>query len=82
MRRLSRGRYSVRLHVLAEPPFDDREGDWIIEAYARRLEQEIRSSPADWLWVHNKWKYPKPSETTDQQTPDPAPIVRNVDSRL
>jgi Kdo2-lipid IVA lauroyltransferase/acyltransferase len=61
MRRLRRGRYSVRLHVLAEPPYDDREGDWIIEAYARRLEQEIRASPADWLWVHNKWKYPKPA---------------------
>ena len=29
------GRYSVRLHVLAEPPYDDREGDWIVEAYAR-----------------------------------------------
>jgi KDO2-lipid IV(A) lauroyltransferase len=61
MRRLSRGQYSVQLDVLAEPPYDDREGDWIIEAYARKLEQEIRASPADWLWVHNKWKYPKPA---------------------
>jgi KDO2-lipid IV(A) lauroyltransferase len=61
MRRLSRGRYAARLQVLAEPPYDDREGDWIIEAYARQLEQEIRASPPDWLWVHNKWKYPKPA---------------------
>jgi KDO2-lipid IV(A) lauroyltransferase len=67
MRRLERGHYAVRLHVLAEPPYDDptREtnteaGAWIVEAYARKLEQEIRASPADWLWVHNKWKYPKP----------------------
>jgi KDO2-lipid IV(A) lauroyltransferase len=73
MRRLSRGRYSVLLHVLAEPPYDDREGDWIIEAYARRLEQEIRSSPADWLWVHNKWKYPKPAaEATNPASPLPS----------
>ena len=61
MRRLSRGRYAVRLQVLAEPPYDEREGDWIIEAYARQLETEIRASPPDWLWVHNKWKYSKPA---------------------
>jgi len=24
------------------------------------LEQEIRRSPADWLWLHRKWKYDKP----------------------
>jgi Kdo2-lipid IVA lauroyltransferase/acyltransferase len=66
MRRVERGRYAVHLHVLAEPPYDDRDDTdadeaWITEAYARKLEQEIRASPADWLWVHNKWKYPKPS---------------------
>jgi len=67
MRRLERGRYAVHLHVLAEPPYetaDDADLDhetWITEAYARKLEQEIRASPADWLWVHNKWKYPKPA---------------------
>ena len=33
---------------------------WIIEAYARKLEAEIRASPPDWLWVHHKWKYPRP----------------------
>jgi KDO2-lipid IV(A) lauroyltransferase len=66
MRRLERGRYAVHLHVLAEPPYeteDDSDPDesaWITEAYARKLEAEIRASPADWLWVHNKWKYAKP----------------------
>ena len=68
MRRTGRGRYAVHLHVLAEPPYDDGErGDadaWITEAYARKLEQEIRASPADWLWVHNKWKYPRPAGET------------------
>ena len=24
------------------------------------LEEEIRRSPADWLWLHRKWKYDKP----------------------
>jgi KDO2-lipid IV(A) lauroyltransferase len=66
MGRLKRGHYAVRLYVLAEPPYDvteDAEADagaWIVEAYARKLEEEIRASPSDWLWVHNKWKYPKP----------------------
>jgi KDO2-lipid IV(A) lauroyltransferase len=73
MRRLKRGHYAVRLHVLAEPPYDDATGGanaeggaWIVEAYARKLEQEIRASPADWLWVHNKWKYPKPSSDPER----------------
>jgi lauroyl/myristoyl acyltransferase len=26
-------------------------------AYARGLEATIRAHPADWLWIHNKWKY-------------------------
>src|SRR5205085_10369435 len=71
MRRVERGRYAVQLRVLAEPPYDDPDASaadqdtWITEAYARKLEQEIRASPADWLWVHNKWKYPKPPERTD-----------------
>ncbi len=68
MRRLRRGYYAVHLHVLAEPPYDGPEDEaaagegWIVEAYARKLEAEIRTSPADWLWIENKWKYPRPQE--------------------
>jgi KDO2-lipid IV(A) lauroyltransferase len=68
MRRLRRGHYAVRLHVLAEPPYDGHEdegeagGGWIVEAYARKLEAEIRASPADWLWIENKWKYPRSAD--------------------
>ena len=61
MRRVSKGYYSVRLHVLVEPPYDDRDDLQVVERYARQLEKEIRASPPDWLWVHNKWKYPKPT---------------------
>src|SRR5438876_1187688 len=67
MRRLKRGHYALHLHVLAEPPYDitgepeTEAGAWIVEAYARKLEEEIRASPSDWLWVHNKWKYPRPA---------------------
>jgi len=60
MRRVRKGHYAVRLHVLVEPPYDPDEDLQVVERYARQLELEIRESPADWLWVHNKWKYPKP----------------------
>jgi len=62
MRRVSRGRYRVRLDVLAEPPYDPDIALPIMELYARKLEAEIRAQPADWLWIHNKWKYAKPAE--------------------
>jgi Kdo2-lipid IVA lauroyltransferase/acyltransferase len=65
MRRVSKGHYTVRLHVLVEPPYDSDEDLQVVERYARRLEMEIRDNPADWLWVHNKWKYPKPDRTFD-----------------
>ena len=26
----------------------------------KALEQQIRESPADWFWVHNRWKIPRP----------------------
>jgi len=60
MRRDGPGRYSVELMLLAEPPYDRDSGPEIVERYARMLEQEIRRSPADWLWLHRKWKYQKP----------------------
>ena len=63
MTRAGRGRYSVRLHVLAEPPYEDEDaGVKIAEAYARGLEATIRAHPADWLWIHNKWKYGRPAD--------------------
>lgn len=63
MRRVRKGHYSVRLHTLVEPPYEYGVDLQVVERYARQLEAEIRASPADWLWVHNKWKYPKPAES-------------------
>jgi KDO2-lipid IV(A) lauroyltransferase len=64
MRRVKKGHYAVRVHVLVEPPYEMDELD-VVERYARRLEAEIRANPADWLWVHNKWKYPRPAPTSE-----------------
>ncbi len=60
MRREGPGRYSVELSPLAEPPYERDTGPQIVERYARKLEDEIRRSPADWLWLNRKWKYRKP----------------------
>jgi KDO2-lipid IV(A) lauroyltransferase len=68
MRRERQGFYSARLKLLASPPYlpdpdrdpDQENGAQIIESYARALEDEIRANPADWLWIHRKWKYAKP----------------------
>jgi KDO2-lipid IV(A) lauroyltransferase len=63
MKRAGAGKYSVKLHVLAEPPYEDEDaGVKIAEAYARGLEATIRAHPADWLWIHNKWKYGRPAD--------------------
>jgi len=65
MRRTRRGHYSVRLDVLAEPPYEDIDDAMIVERYARALERAIIDSPADWLWLQKKWKYSKPAPGDD-----------------
>ena len=47
----------MRLVPLAEPPYPKGTELGLVERYARALEAEIRRAPADWLWVHRKWKY-------------------------
>lgn len=65
MRRTSRGHYTVRLDVLAAPPYEDLDDAMIVERYARSLEHAIIESPADWLWLQKKWKYSKPAPGDD-----------------
>jgi KDO2-lipid IV(A) lauroyltransferase len=61
MRRVRRGYYSVRLSEIDAPPYAQGTDKRIVERYARNLEQDIRHSPADWLWLQKKWKYTKAS---------------------
>jgi lauroyl/myristoyl acyltransferase len=49
----------VRLSEIGAPPYDLGADKLIVERYARSLEQDIRDSPADWLWLQKKWKYAK-----------------------
>jgi KDO2-lipid IV(A) lauroyltransferase len=73
MTRVRRGYYDVELEVIAEPPYGDDAGKEIAESYARHLEATIRASPSDWLWIHNKWKYPKPPDEPRRPRPARAP---------
>lgn len=61
MRRVRRGYYSVRFEVLAEPPYESVGHDEIMERFARRTEQACLESPADFLWLQKRWKYPRPA---------------------
>jgi len=66
MKRERRGYYTVRLDVLAEPPYEDIDDAIVVERYARCLERAIVDSPADWLWLQKKWKYAKPVPGEDK----------------
>ncbi|MEN3370474.1 MAG: heptosyltransferase [Verrucomicrobiota bacterium] len=42
----------------------DSPGDSVNSITAKanqQIEQQIRRAPEDWLWVHNRWKTPKPN---------------------
>lgn len=72
MRRVRRGRYSVRLEEIATPPYEEAEDELIVERFARKLERDVRESPADWLWLQKKWKIRRPAAPASD-TPERAP---------
>ena len=49
------------IHTSAPIPTQDREVAEITMDLNHLLESEIRNSPADWFWVHNRWKLPYPN---------------------
>lgn len=55
MRRTRRGCYEVSIEPLAEAAEALAPGE-LTERYARRVEEQIRSAPADWPWSHKRWK--------------------------
>jgi len=57
MQRARRGYYTMKVSVIAEPPYERGTSTVVVERYVRALEAEIRSNPANWLWIHRKWKY-------------------------
>lgn len=57
-RRLSRGRYSIRWEILAEPPHS-AGGTEILERFIQACERSIREQPTTWWMSNKKWKTPK-----------------------
>jgi len=49
------------IHTSPPVPTEGREIAEITMDLNRLLEEEIRHSPADWFWVHNRWKLPYPN---------------------
>lgn len=50
-----------RAVVHPEVPYDAEQPDQLTADLNQVLEKQIRVSPADWFWVHNRWKTPNPN---------------------
>ena len=53
----------ARWRAVAEPPIDG-SSESIQKLTARGneiLEKQVRRTPEDWFWVHNRWKTPRPN---------------------
>ena len=54
------GRARWRL-IIGDPVFpQDDDAEALTAQINRLLEEQIRASPADWLWAHNRWKPLRP----------------------
>lgn len=52
----------ARWRVEVLPPLEmNKEMDVSVAMMNQTLERIIRQAPADWFWVHNRWKTPKPN---------------------
>ena len=59
LRRVARGRYAVEFVPLAAAGEQMPAGEFTAR-YARMVEEQIRTAPADWPWSHKRWKLKKP----------------------
>ena len=58
MRRTPEGRHVLEARPMIEPPPDRKEETLLActAAYTRIIEAEVRRYPAQWLWLHKRWK--------------------------
>ncbi len=50
-----------RVVLSDEIPWDASQPEQLTLDINKALEKQIRTSPADWFWVHNRWKIPLPN---------------------
>ena len=60
VQKIKRGYYTVEFKLITDqakqiPDFE------ITAQYAQLMERCIKRDPAYWLWTHNRWKHPRPS---------------------
>lgn len=76
-----RPRYTVYLEPLAPAmkggrrALRDKSVTALTQAFTSRIEERVREYPAQYLWLHRRWKTPSP-DTAEQDgatRPDPAP---------
>lgn len=56
-----------RVVLSGEIPYDPDRPDQLTADINIVLERQIRESPPDWFWVHNRWKMPWPNFLTATQ---------------
>jgi lipopolysaccharide heptosyltransferase II len=49
-----------RCVILGQMKFPGQDADTVTSEINRLIEAQIRRQPADWFWVHNRWKTPRP----------------------
>ncbi|PWU06589.1 MAG: lipopolysaccharide heptosyltransferase II [Verrucomicrobia bacterium] len=49
-----------KISVSPAIPYDDNHSHQLTADINLALEKQIRESPADWFWIHNRWKLPDP----------------------
>ena len=58
MSKLSRGKYQMRLELIAENPNEFKDFE-ITEKYLRLVEKQIHEKPDYYFWTHNRFKHRK-----------------------
>jgi KDO2-lipid IV(A) lauroyltransferase len=59
VRRVSRGRYRMVAQAIAGA-HEKMDSALFTARYAAAVEREIRERPADWMWLHRRWKGERP----------------------
>jgi Kdo2-lipid IVA lauroyltransferase/acyltransferase len=58
IRKTGRGKYHLFVEKIDEP--EEKNENYILLEFARKLERDIKLNPSYWLWSHKRWKHEIP----------------------
>lgn len=58
VKQTSRGHYTMYVETISEDASTQQPND-ITQGFVSRLEKQLHTYPADWLWSHKRWKHTK-----------------------